>query len=239
MLRPLLTLVMLAVAVAYLLRQVRKPGRWIGRPFLWSMNRSHSALTDWGLGHVRIGKGFRILDVGCGGGRTIEKLAALAAEGRVCGVDYAAGSVAASRAHNRCLIAASRVEIREASVSHLPYPDCEFDLVTAVETHYYWPDLPADLREIRRVMKPGGSVVVIAEAYRGGRYGPLMVPAMLPLGVALMSAEQHREWLATAGFADVQIFEEPRCGWICVLGRRPGSELSTIGAHRQEGVAAR
>lgn len=50
--------------------------------------------------HVVIEKQFSILDVGWGGGRTIEKLAALASEGVVYGVDYGAGSVAASRARN-------------------------------------------------------------------------------------------------------------------------------------------
>ncbi len=61
------------------------------------MNVSHSRVADWGLQHVRIEKDFTILDVGCGGGRTIQKLAALATEGIVYGVDYAKGSVAASR----------------------------------------------------------------------------------------------------------------------------------------------
>ena len=59
LLRPLVTMVFVGIAVPYLMRQVRKPGRWIGMPFLWSMNRSHSALSDWGLEHVRIGKDFR------------------------------------------------------------------------------------------------------------------------------------------------------------------------------------
>ena len=53
------------------------------------MNRSHSSVTDWGLKHVQIDEHFTILDVGCGGGRTIEKLAALATKGMVYGVDYA------------------------------------------------------------------------------------------------------------------------------------------------------
>ena len=90
--------------VFYILNQVRKPDRLAGRFFLWIMNLSHSPLTDWGLGHVEIGKNFVILDVGCGGGRTIEKLAALAGEGSVCGVDYSAASVAASRVKNARLI---------------------------------------------------------------------------------------------------------------------------------------
>jgi len=71
----------------YVLNQVRKPTRWVGRLFLWIMNSSHSRVTDWGLKHVRIEKGFTILDVGCGGGRTIQKLAALAPEGVIDGID--------------------------------------------------------------------------------------------------------------------------------------------------------
>jgi len=86
------------------------------RLFTSVMNRSHSALTDWGLTHVRIERDFSILDVGCGGGRTIEKLAMLAADGKVRGVDYAAGSVAASRAKNADLVRAGRVAIEQASV---------------------------------------------------------------------------------------------------------------------------
>src|SRR5580704_16638285 len=112
------------------------------------MNITHSGVSDWGLRHVVIEKDFTILDVGCGGGRTIEKLARLTPEGRIYGVDYASGSVAASRGRNARLIQAGRVEIKQASVSRLPFPDDTFDLVTAIETQYYWPDLTADMKEI-------------------------------------------------------------------------------------------
>lgn len=53
-----------------------------------------------------------------------------------------------------------------------------FDLVTAVETQYYWPDLPGDRREILRVLKPGGTLVVIAESCRGGSTEVLQRPVM-------------------------------------------------------------
>ena len=86
----------------------------------------------------------------------------------MCGIDYAAGSVAASRGRNAASIRAGRVEIVRASVSQIPFPDSTFDLVTAVETQYYWPDVVNDMREIRRVLKPGGTLVIIAETYRNG-----------------------------------------------------------------------
>jgi ubiquinone/menaquinone biosynthesis C-methylase UbiE len=130
------------------------------------MNASHSKITDWGLAHISVEKNHTILDIGCGGGRTISKLAAIATEGRVYGVDYSEESVAATRRTNARWIEASRVEIRQASASQLPFPNNTFDLITAVETHYFWPDLPANMHEVFRVLKPGGPFIVIAEVYR-------------------------------------------------------------------------
>ena len=54
---------------------------------------------------------------------------------------------AVSRRENARRIAGGRVAIERASVSKLPFPDDRFDLVTAVETQYYWPDLPGDMTE--------------------------------------------------------------------------------------------
>jgi 2-polyprenyl-3-methyl-5-hydroxy-6-metoxy-1,4-benzoquinol methylase len=145
--RLLLAILLVAVTLSTV-NQVRKPTKWIGRFVLWMMNFSHSSLTDWGLTHVRIEGHFTILDVGCGGGRTIQKLAATATKGMIYGVDYAEGSVIASRAKNARSIQSGQVEVRQASVSRLPFPEGQFDLVTAVETQYYWPSMrrPVDVK---------------------------------------------------------------------------------------------
>lgn len=211
----------IAVVVGfYLLNQVRKPSRWLGRPFLWMMNLTHSPLTDWGLRHVHIENDFHILDVGCGGGRTIQKLAALAPHGRLFGVDYAAGSVAASRALNRQLVDVGRVSIQEASVSRLPFADNTFDLVTAVETQYYWPDLSSDMREILRVLKPGATLLVIAESYKQGSTNALHRPVMKLLRSANLGVEDQRALFSNAGYTNVEIFEERAKGWICCVGKK-------------------
>jgi len=185
------------------------------------MNRSHSALTDWGLSHARIGKDFVVLDVGCGGGATIRKLASIAENGTVHGIDYSSGSVAASRAFNADLSNAGRVHIQKAAVSHLPFSDASFDLITAIETQYYWPDLPGDMREIRRVLRPRGRLLIVAETYKGGRTDKLQRPVMKLLGAAHLDVRAHRELFISAGYQDVEIFEERRKGWICVTGTKP------------------
>jgi len=219
---PVIKTILVLTVIVYAVRmsnQVRKPSGRLGRAVVGRMNLSHASLTDWGLEHVRIEPSFTMLDVGCGGGRTIHVLAARAPNGRVYGIDYSEASVEASRETNQSAVAAGRVEIQQGSVSKLPFADAMFDLVTAVETHYYWPDLPNDAREIARVLKPGGTLVVIAEAYKG-RWGWLFQLAMLPMRAKLMSADEHRAWLETAGFTDVQVAEKRGRGWICVTGRR-------------------
>lgn len=214
----IVTWVIAFVAIAILVRQFRKPTGWLGRLVVRVMNSSHAGLTDWGLSHVTIGKAFLILDVGCGGGVTIQRLLEAAGAGRVLGVDYASASVAAARARNAEAIAAGRVEILEGSVARLPFPDAMFDLATAIETHYYWPDLTANLREILRVLKPAGQLVVIAEAHADGPFGPLYKLVMKPMGGTVLSADEHRAAFAAAGFSGVEVREKGN--WISVSGRK-------------------
>ncbi len=204
----------------YMIRQCRKPTGWLGRLILRMMNHSHSPLISWGLTHVNIKREDTSLDIGCGGGLTVRRVAGLAALGKVYGVDYSTASVASSRALNRAGVESGKVVIQNATVSRLPFSNDFFHVVTAVETHYYWPDLPGDIQEIRRVLRPGGSLWVIAETYRSGgaRVNQL---AMKPLAGALLSPDEHRAWFEKGGYTDVQVFLERRRGWICVTGRKP------------------
>jgi ubiquinone/menaquinone biosynthesis C-methylase UbiE len=200
-----------------------KPTGWLGRFTLWRMNSSHSKLTDWGLSHISIEKHFTILDVGCGGGRTVSKLAAMATQGKVYGVDYSEESVAATKSFNAKSMAAGCVEVRHGSVSQLLFSDGMFDLVTAVETHFWWPNLPGGTREIFRVVKPGGKFIIIAEVYKGAnsrtsrlaeKYAPLT-------GMMLLTVDEHRQLLENVGFSDVQVIEKGDKGWICGIGKKP------------------
>jgi ubiquinone/menaquinone biosynthesis C-methylase UbiE len=214
----------IAIAVAlivWVFQQVRKPSGWLGRRMARAMNVGHSRMTDWALQDVTIPSGAAILDVGCGGGATVGKLAAIAPQGKVVGLDYSPASVAVSRQTNAQAIAAGRVQIEQGSVAALPFAEGTFDLVTAVETHYYWPDLPANVREVWRVLKPGGTFALIAETYRGGPFRILYGIVMPLLRAAFLSDEEHRSLLAQAGFTEVITRHMPRKNWICAVGRKP------------------
>jgi SAM-dependent methyltransferase len=108
-------------------------------------------------------------------------------------------------------------------VTNLPFRDATFDLVTAVETHYYWPDLHADMQEIRRVLRPGGALAVIVEAYKGGKHDQMLKKVAQLRGpsemkLTLLTASEHRELLVEVGYSDVRVVEAYEKGWLCAVG---------------------
>lgn len=207
-----------------LIGQCRRPHGWLGRWLLRTMNQHHAPLTDWGLSHIAIPAGGTLLDIGCGGGRTIQKLAAAASQGRVCGLDHSEASVAASARLNAKAVARGQVEIRQGSVSSLPWTEATFDLVTAVETHFFWPNLPGDVREVLRVLREGGRFLIVAEVYKGsGKTAAEMLAKHSGVtGMTLLTADEHRALLAEAGFVEAQVLENHEKGWICALGMKAG-----------------
>jgi ubiquinone/menaquinone biosynthesis C-methylase UbiE len=202
--------------------QCRKPTGRLGRFVLRRMNSWHSKLTDWGLSHASVPTNATILDIGCGGGRTIAKLAAIARDGKVFGIDYSEDSVAIARRTNAKLIDTGRVDVRVASVAQLPFGDDTFDLVTAIETHFFWPDLLSNMREVLRVLKPGGTFVIIAEVYKGAQNltAKLAEKYVKHAGMLILSVDEHRELFEKAGFSDVRITTAAEKGWICATGRK-------------------
>jgi SAM-dependent methyltransferase len=199
------------------------------------MNLGHSGLTRWGLTKVEIRENATVLDIGCGGGRTLERLASLASLGKVVGIDYSEDSVAVARKRNQRLIATGRVEVLHGSVSLMPFPDATFDCVSAVETYYFWPDIAADLAEVRRVMKPSGQMVIIAGMYSGSRFNKRNMRLIRAGDMRCFSVQEFEETLQDAGFSAVAVSVEPRKGWICVV-----SELGSkdhIGGKSQRDTA--
>jgi len=215
-----------------LLSQSGKPRGWFGRILVRSMNLGHSNLTLWGLSKVVIPEHANVLDIGCGGGRTLETLASLVKLGKAVGIDYSEDSVAVARKRNQKLIVSGRVEVLHGSVSSMPFSDATFDSVTAVESYYFWPDMASDLAEIRRVMKPNGQLVIISGMYLGSKFDKRNMKLIRVGGMRCFSVQEFEDSLHEAGFPDVTVTVEPRKGWICVVSVLGPNDNSTECAKR-------
>jgi ubiquinone/menaquinone biosynthesis C-methylase UbiE len=201
--------------------QYRCPTGSQGKAVAASMNQRHSALSAWGLKHVKINPDYVILDVGCGGGKTVSRLAQRAVQGKVFGVDYSADMVEYSKEVNRKFIAQNRVEIIEASIEKTGFLDDFFDLVTAIETYYFWPSLPQAFQEIKRVLKPEGKLLIVNEMVKDGVYEVEYAEIIEKGHVRLFALQKIQNMLESAGFEDVQVFTKFRLPWNAVLAKKP------------------
>lgn len=188
-----------------------------GEAILLRMNQSHAELAAWGFSHVQPAANADTLDVGCGGGMNLCTLLQLCPQGTATGIDYSATSVRVSEQTNAEAIAAGRCRILQADVCRLPFADESFDLATAYETLYFWPDPVTGLSEIRRVLRPGGSILICHEA-DGSRPGDELWPEKIP-GMRVYSSGQLRELLTAAGFTHIATDSGPRQGWVAATGK--------------------
>ncbi len=196
----------------------RKPEGVGGRLMLSMMNAGHNANALWGLTYIEIPPAAKILDIGCGGGKNISNLLCRAPHGSVYGVDYSPDSVEKSKRTNKTAVLQGRAKVTQASVSSLPFEDGEFDIVTAFETIYFWPDLPHDFMEVRRVMTENGLFLICNEIARPE--GAEKWIKMLDLSVYTMEALSRI--LLEAGFSGISCQEHPNGKWLCVTSQKPG-----------------
>ena len=77
------------------------------------------------------------------------------------------------------------------------------------------------MRDVLRVLKSGGVLAIIAETYKGGSRDVVLGPAMKLFGSPSLGVKEHKELFARAGYINVEVFEEPEKGWICIKGRKP------------------
>jgi ubiquinone/menaquinone biosynthesis C-methylase UbiE len=107
-------------------------------------------------GVLALQPGERVLDIGCGPGLLAEEMTEeVGPDGRVDGIDTSESMLAiASRR-------AAPVHYATGDALSLPYPDQTFDAAVATQVYEYVPDMPAALAEARRVLRPGGRLLIL------------------------------------------------------------------------------
>ncbi|MFX1328125.1 MAG: class I SAM-dependent methyltransferase [Promethearchaeota archaeon] len=205
-----------------LVNQVRKPSGKLGTIVAKGMNKGHAKLAEWGLSHVKIDPNYIILDIGCGGGGNIEYFAKMIVNGKIYGIDYSETALSVSREINKKYIKQGIVEIYHGTISSLPFEDNFFNYVTGFEAYYFWPNLSNDLKEIYRVLKPKGKLILVNEGYKcHNEKRKRRAEKWAKLGkFQIHTPEEYNEFLKNAGFSNIEIFEENKKGWITAIGMK-------------------
>jgi ubiquinone/menaquinone biosynthesis C-methylase UbiE len=105
----------------------------------------------------------RVLDVGCGTGFAVRRLATMLPEGRACGIDISPGMVEQARTRITPALA-GRMEILPASSTGIPYADGSFTHLMCTNSFHHYPEPLAVLMEMQRVLEPGGQLLIFENA---------------------------------------------------------------------------
>lgn len=174
----------------------------LGKLMLIAMEREHLPMARWAFTQFDVPQSGKICDIGCGGGYNVRRLLEKSQNAKVYGLDISEESVKKAKKINKCELG-KRCEVMQGSAEKLPFADDELDFVTAFETVFFWKNIENCFAEIYRIVKPGGSFVVI------NNYGDpkidweKKVPCM-----KRYTAVQIGEMLKKAGFCRISVKEK-------------------------------
>ena len=174
---------------ARILRQLGKPSGLLGRLILWELNRVNRGMNDVTFEALDLAAGDRVLDIGFGGGALIKRVLAEEGVAFVAGADISQLAIGRAERRFKRAVAVGRAAFRECEMATLPYDDGAFSKVCGVNVIYFWPDVPAMVAEVFRVLAPGGAFVL---CYAEGA----------PDKVTKFPSEAVETWLCEAGFEE-------------------------------------
>jgi len=198
--------------------QFSNPSGDDGKRTLEQMNDHHRSLAEWAVDLLTDVTGKRILDVGCGGGMLISLLSELFRNSRLTGIDISEDAVEFTKETNLGLIENGRLNVVQGSVSELPFGS-EFDLVTAFETYFFWPDLGNDIKELYRVLKDDGTAMIVSETYPHPKFNERNAQLIRDYKMNILSNNEVAELMEDAGFT-VEIIEAEDNNWVAFIGKK-------------------
>ncbi len=200
-----------------LFEQFGRPSGLLGQLAGYLMARSE-ADDRWVVELLDVQPNDRVLEVGFGPGVAIALIAERATSGFVAGVDPSEVMVRQATRRDRAAVREGRVELRPGTVSDLPYPDGHFTKACAIHSLYFWPSLEDGLRELHRVLAPGGLLALAVRMRRpqAGRFDPSRY------GFTDEQVAEVAATLGSVGFRDVTTRRQEldRQTMLAILARR-------------------
>jgi ubiquinone/menaquinone biosynthesis C-methylase UbiE len=192
----------------WIARQSRCPSGWIGEIVARVMSLETRAVNALALSRLPLEAGDAVLEVGCGHGRTLAKLAARVGGGFVAGIDPSEVMVRLATRRMKSAIACGHASVHTAEAGRMP-----FEAALAVHVLYFWSRPEEELHEIRRVLRPGGVLLL------GFRPDGPETRASVPGSIYhLRSVEEVEKLLAEAGFEVDRVIEDAS-PFVCVTAR--------------------
>lgn len=183
-------------------KHLRKPTGWFGKMIGYFMNVGNTSMNRLTFDLLDIQPDDHILEIGFGNGKLISEMAQHAAF--VAGVDYSETMVQEAKKRNAVFIRKGKVEVRQGEVGNIHYPEDRFDKICTVNTLYFWPRPDQDLLELKRVLKPGGHLLIVFRP----KQSMIQLGASEERGFALYESADVQELLEKAGYADIQMIEK-------------------------------
>jgi len=143
-----------------MIKQFSQPRGLVGKFIGNRMAKGNVYDAKWTISLLNIQPNSRILEIGFGPGVSTQMASEKASKGYVAGIDHSKTMVQTASQRNEAAIQSRRMELKQGDVSSLPYPAESFDIAFSLHSIYFWPKPLDCLKEIRRVLKPGGLLAI-------------------------------------------------------------------------------
>jgi SAM-dependent methyltransferase len=178
-------------------RQFHNPTGPVGHVVGWIMGRRSSNVrrNRWAVELLDIQPTDRVIELGCGPGVAIAALASRAGRGLVVGVDQSEVMIRQARRRNAAAVSGGRVRLICTPVERLSLTCGPFDAALAVNTVGFWPEPSARLRDIGRLLRPGGRIALVSQPRCPGAN----------MATSAAAGDELAALLSESGFADLRV----------------------------------
>jgi ubiquinone/menaquinone biosynthesis C-methylase UbiE len=186
-----------------LAKHLRKPDGFIGKIVAIFMNKRNDSMNRFTIEQLDLYPNEHILEIGFGNGKYIPNVIREVPKGRVYGLDYSETMVNQVKIRYQNFIKQGLLEVTHGSISSMPYEDGKLDKVFTVNTIYFWPDPTNDIKELYRILKDNGRLVITFRSKEG-----MEKLSFTEHGFMLYSIDEVKNILKNGGFKDISFISK-------------------------------
>ncbi len=193
--------------------QYRKPTGYFGKMLAKRMARAHKNFYKNTSKIMDLKLEDEYLEIGFGSGLFIKKYVSNIT--KIAGLDHSGEMVKLANEFNKNLVKSGKAEFKHGDVLNIPWGNNKFSIIVAIETFFFWSEPEKSLKEIYRVLKPGGRLI-IEMAYNKDD-GKNHAKLIKKIDFKLYSGNEMKKLLEDAGFSKI-IIKYFQGFWIPIKG---------------------